>query len=133
MNFIFLVSDVISTLRIASRSHISSINLKIQKYTGFILTILYIQGFIARFNKLNGTYFRVYLKFLRSKPIITTIKIISKPSKRMYCTLAKLNLLVNNSNFSGFFILSTSKGLLTSDECLFRYHVSGEIILKIEF
>ena len=133
MNFAFLVADLVSILRVGSKSHLSSINVQVHKYTSIILTLLYIEGFVARFRKLSLRQYRVDLKYHNGRAIITSVKIISNPSKRMYCNLAKLTLLVNNSNFSGFYILSTSKGLLTSDDCLFRYHVSGEIVLKIEF
>jgi len=38
----------------------------------------------------------------------------------------------NNTNFSGFYILSTQKGLFTSDYCLLKGFLGGEVILKVE-
>lgn len=44
----------------------------------------------------------------------------------------KLMLKYSTNNFSGFYIISTSKGLLTSTECLLTSGVSGEVLLKVE-
>lgn len=33
--------------------------------------------------------------------------------------------------FSGFFILSTSKGLISSHEALTVFNISGEVLLKV--
>jgi hypothetical protein len=38
----------------------------------------------------------------------------------------------NRHNFSGFYIVSTQKGLYTSDYCLIKGLTGGEILLKVE-
>jgi hypothetical protein len=38
----------------------------------------------------------------------------------------------NNKNFSGFYIISTSNGLFSSNTCLLQKHISGEILIKVE-
>jgi hypothetical protein len=46
--------------------------------------------------------------------------------------LNKLNCKFNYNNFSGFYIVSTQKGLYTSDYCLLQARISGEVLLKVE-
>jgi len=47
-------------------------------------------------------------------------------------SLNKLANFYNNNNFAGFYIISTQKGLSTSDKCLLKNHMSGEILIKVE-
>lgn len=42
-----------------------------------------------------------------------------------------LSLVYSKNNFSGFYILSTSKGILTSNDCLLGQRIGGEVLLKI--
>jgi ribosomal protein S8 len=37
----------------------------------------------------------------------------------------------NKNNFSGYYIISTTKGIYTSDYCILEKHLSGEILIKI--
>jgi len=42
-----------------------------------------------------------------------------------------LSLVYGKDKFSGFYILSTSKGILTSNDCLLGQGIGGEVLLKI--
>jgi ribosomal protein S8 len=59
------------------------------------------------------------------------VKLISTPGKKVYWSLNKLSLKYNLNNFGGFYIISTSKGLITSHNCLLGNNLSGKILLKV--
>jgi ribosomal protein S8 len=128
----YIVADFVSRLNIASKGRFRSINVRLTKLTLDILDILYRNGIILKFriiSKLNCI--RVSLKYCKNAPVFFNMKIISKPGCRKFISLNRLSLLYNGHAFGGFFIISTSKGLLTSNDCLFSRRVSGELLLKI--
>lgn len=45
---------------------------------------------------------------------------------------SKLSQQYNIKNFSGFYIISTQKGLMTSEFCLLKERLSGEVLVKVE-
>jgi ribosomal protein S8 len=57
---------------------------------------------------------------------------VSKPGKRVYWTLTSLSKNYRKHALSSFYIISTSKGLLTSNEALLHKNISGEILCKIQ-
>lgn len=95
-----------------------------------LVHILYMQG-VLRAYKIENDYIEIYYKFHHSRHIITELKIISKPSNRCYRNLKRLAKHTNTYNFSGFYIISTQKGIFTSDYCLLQAHVCGEILIKV--
>jgi small subunit ribosomal protein S8 len=125
-----MLSDLICRLDVAARGHIKSIEVPISKLDLAVLDILYkhglIRGFLLKKNKI-----RVYLKYYGTKPVCK-LRLISKPSKKEYSSLHKLSLHYNNiTAFTGFYIISTNKGLLTSTDCLLNKAICGEILLKV--
>jgi ribosomal protein S8 len=54
---------------------------------------------------------------------------VSTPGRRMYLKCCKLHNILKKKD-SGFFILSTSKGLLTDEESLL-FKTGGEVLVKI--
>jgi len=67
------------------------------------------------------------LKYHGKKPVITDIKIMSKPGRRQYTSYKALRPVVNNFGYS---ILSTPKGLLTNKEAK-KLKIGGELLFNI--
>lgn len=96
-----------------------------------ILDILYTNGVIRSYRIIDMNKVRIYLKYnVRSYRI--KLSVVSTPGNKIYWSLNKLSQYYNKNNFSGFYIISTIKGLRTSDYCLINKMMGGEIILKIE-
>lgn len=57
---------------------------------------------------------KIFLKYTDNRPVINSIKFISKPSRRIYYSLNQIWKI--NSNKS-LFIFSTNKGLMTITDC----------------
>lgn len=84
MNYYHL-SDLIIRLKLAYKCHLISVKVLKNKFSVKFLYILYKIGIIRGFYILeNENNIIVYLKYKNKKPTIFDIKIVSKPSKRVY-------------------------------------------------
>jgi len=95
-----------------------------------LLKILYKNGVIRSYRILNQNKISVYFKY-NTCNIAFKLSIMSKPGHRIYWTMSNLVKNYNNNNFSGFYIISTNKGLYTSDVCLLQGYIGGEILFKV--
>ena len=82
-------------------------------------------GYIRSYNLRKGSIV-LNIRYFNDDPVIKLIKCVS--IWRVYWSCSKLKYMVNKTN--SIFLLSTSKGLLTSDKAIF-YGVGGEILLLI--
>lgn len=90
-----------------------------------ILNILIKEGFIKSYKLTQQNQLNIYLKYKQNHPIINQIKRLSKPSRRIYFKNKDLYKKMN-----GFYILSTSIGILTDMQAK-KLNVGGEVICKI--
>nr|YP_010394178.1 ribosomal protein S8 [Phytophthora tropicalis]DAZ88186.1 TPA_asm: ribosomal protein S8 [Phytophthora tropicalis] len=90
-----------------------------------ILNILVKEGFIKSYKINSKNQLDIYLKYRKNKAVITEIKRLSKPGKRLY--IANKDLYKKKT---GFYILSTSMGILTDLQAK-KLNVGGELICKI--
>ena len=128
-----ILSDVIARLSNAYNLHLSSIKVLKNNMTLNFLFLLYKQGLIRSFFILrNQKEILVYLKYKNKKPVIFEIKIVSKPSKRIYWSFSTLFLYYRKYSFSNIYILSTPKGLITSNDVIMKDFISGEVLCKIK-
>nr|YP_010118047.1 ribosomal protein S8 [Phytophthora fallax]QPN54097.1 ribosomal protein S8 [Phytophthora fallax] len=90
-----------------------------------ILNILVKEGFIKSYKINSKNQLDIYLKYKKNKAVLTKIKRLSKPGKRLY---------INNKDLykkkMGFYIISTSIGILTDLQAK-KLNVGGELICKI--
>lgn len=132
MNYYHL-SDLIIRLKLAYRCHLISIKVLKNKFSIKFLNILYKIGVIRGFYILeNENNILVYLKYKNKKATIFDIKVISKPSKRVYWNLELLSKNYRKHAISNFYIISTSRGLITSNEAILKHSISGEILCEIK-
>lgn len=95
-----------------------------------ILKLLWDEGFISgyRISLENNKKLEIFLKYQKTgKPIINSIKTISKPGKRIYYS-AKQIWKMNSSKL--FIIFSTNKGLKSITQCK-KFKLGGEPFLII--
>ena len=91
------------------------------------LNILWDEGFILGY-KIDHNILKIFLKYNNSKPVINTIKLISKPGHKIYY---RLNQLWKMDDMKGLIIISTNKGLMSLKNCK-KYKLGGKpfIIVK---
>ena len=132
MNY-YNLSDLIIRLKLAYKNHLISVKVLKNKLSIKFLNILYKIGIIRGFYILeNEKNILVYLKYKKKKATIFDIKVVSKPSKRVYWNLNLLSKNYRKHSISNFYIISTSKGLITSNEAILKYSLSGEILCEIK-
>ena len=90
-----------------------------------ILNILVKEGFIKSYKINSNNQIDIYLKYKKNKAVISDIKRLSKPGKRLYITNKNLY-----KKKTGFFLISTSIGILTNLQAK-KLNIGGELICKI--
>ncbi len=98
------------------------------KFKAEILKVLKREGFIEGFRwSKDRRRITVYLKYYQGKPVLTEVKRVSKPGRRVYVKATEVPWVLNGL---GIAIISTSRGVLSDRECR-RYKVGGELICYV--
>lgn len=81
-----------------------------------ILNVLWDEGFILGYkkSKSNQNMLKIFLKYQNNTPVINSIKMLSKPSLRIYYSVKQLWKLNTNN---GIIVMSTNKGFMSSNDC----------------
>jgi small subunit ribosomal protein S8 len=89
-----------------------------------LLKILWEEGFILGYtiNIHNPTQLKIFLKYNSNKPVINSIKIISKPSRKIYYSVKQIWKIDSSKNF---IIFSTNQGLKSIIDCK-KLKIGGE-------
>jgi small subunit ribosomal protein S8 len=122
---------LLNSIKNASMTNTDLVCVNSNKLVQSVIKILYREGLILSFkvrrkeNYLNNTSeVLVYLKYHFEKSNLTRLKIISSPSRKIHISYKNMTRI---SCKGRVVIFSTTKGLLTLDEC--RKHRVGGILL----
>ncbi|MCX6737207.1 MAG: 30S ribosomal protein S8 [Candidatus Parcubacteria bacterium] len=124
------ISDMLTRLRNAIAVKHTNTKLPYSKLKLAILEILAKEGMVGEVSKVGrGTTksLEVTLKYDDGQSVIHEVERISKPSNRIYL---KATDIYSPKNRYGFYIISTSKGLMTSKDAR-KNHLGGEVLLSI--
>lgn len=93
------------------------------------LKIMWDEGFILGYSidSKNSSKLKIFLKYSSGKPVINSIKLISKPSKRVYWSI---NQIWKIDSSKTFIVFSTNKGLKTIMDCK-KLNIGGEPYIVI--
>lgn len=108
----------------------SVISCPVSKLRENILQILKNEGYILSYSKVKeGSVerFDIHLKYHFSNAVVSEIKVISKPGKRVYCSADKIPLVKNGL---GMIVLSTSQGVMIDHDARTK-KLGGEVLFKI--
>lgn len=92
-----------------------------------VASLLEKKGFLSYLEERKETLF-LHIKVVKKTPVIVDVELVSKPSLRVYWKVEDLKKGLKKG--PGIYILSTPKGVLSSDEAL-KKNVGGEVIAKI--
>jgi len=99
-----------------------------------ILKTLEREGFIMgyRLNSINQKRFHIdiHLKYINNEPVIRELVLISKARKEIFVKYETLLEFQKRYSFK-ILVLSTSKGIISSQEAISTYFVGGKILFKI--
>jgi small subunit ribosomal protein S8 len=125
------VADYLSRLRNAISAKHDKVDIPASKVKLEITRILKEEGYIQNYKvqeeeKKQGTI-RVFLKYSDGTPVITGLKQVSKPGRRIYSNKDKIPKVVGGL---GIAIVSTSRGIMTGDNS-HKTGVGGEVLCQV--
>lgn len=125
------IADMFIRLRNAQNVNNPSVSMPSSKFKVQLAKVLEEEGYINGF-EVEGDAVKpqltIALKYFRDKPVISTIKRVSKPSLKVYRSSSRLPKVLGGL---GVAIISTSKGLMT-DKKARSIGEGGEIICYVE-
>ena len=125
------VADMLTRVRNANMVGHERVEIPASKLKMEITRTLHEEGYIRNYRWIDDSkqgILRIYLKYGEGKEkVITGLKRISKPGRRVY---AKADQLPNVYGNLGVAILSTSQGIKTASECR-KSGIGGEVLCYI--
>jgi len=93
------------------------------------LKILWQEGFILgyKIDSKDPNLLKIFLKYYNDRPAINSLKVISKPSRRIYFSSKQIWKIDSSKSF---IIFSTSKGLKTLLDCK-KLKIGGEPVIVV--
>lgn len=130
MNLTDPLGDMLTRIRNAQMRGRSAVVSPSSKLRENVLNVLeregYIRGF-AEIEKDGRRELEIQLKYFDGAPVISEIKRVSKPGRRVYSAVKDLPLVRNGLGIS---VLSTPKGVM-SDADARAQNVGGEILFRV--
>lgn len=124
------ISDMITKIRNAQNSNITMVKVYHSKIKENILKILKEEHFIEKYDVIENNKKKeiiIHLKYHNKMPVISHIKRISKPSRRIYIKAEDIKPVLNNRGIS---IISTSKGIVNNKQAK-KLGLGGEMLLEV--
>lgn len=131
MNLTDPLGDMLTRIRNAQLRGKTRVVTPVSKLRRRVLDVLQAEGFIRGYAEVTPeggfTRFEIELKYFEGVPVISEIKRVSKPGRRVY---SKVNELPSVRNGLGISILSTPQGVMSDAEARQR-NVGGEILCQV--
>ncbi len=125
------IADMLTRVRNAGRAGHRTVDLPASNVKREIARILLEQGYVEKVFVVSDDkqgMLRLYLRYGRDGlPLIHGLTRISKPGLRKYSNVRKMNRVLNGL---GVAIVSTSKGVMTDEECR-NSGVGGEVLCHV--
>ncbi len=122
------VADMLTRIRNANKARFEKVDIPSSKLKINIARILRDEGYIRNYKEIEDNkqgILQIFLKYdSNRKPVVSEIRRISKPSRRIYVNKDDIPRIKSGL---GLAILSTSKGLLADKEAR-KQGIGGEII-----
>lgn len=130
MSHTYPVADMITRIRNALLARLGIIEIPHSKIKEAILEVMTGEGFINGFRVVKRgekKYIYVSLKYVDNEPVITELRCISKPGRRVYIGYDRIR---QHTPGYGIAILSTPKGIMSGHKAL-RERLGGELICTV--
>jgi small subunit ribosomal protein S8 len=131
MSFTDPIGDLITRIRNAQVLGRATVRTPSSNMRKAVLEVLkregYIKGYEVRQVSSCMDEIEIELKYVEDRPVISEIARISKPGRRVYEQISKLQKIRNGLGIS---ILSTSRGVLSDHEAR-QQNVGGEVLIKV--
>ena len=125
------LGDMLTRIRNGQTTNKKVVDAPASRFRKNVLEVLKREGFIRNFEekeiKPGINSFEIELKYYNGKPVITEIKRVSKPGRRVYSSIKNLQKTYNGLGIS---ILSTPRGVMSDNEAR-EANVGGEVLCTI--
>lgn len=119
------VGDFITRVKNAALADVKEIRVRKTKLIESVAKALEREGFLSEVKKEKDDLV-VKLAYAKKEPILISLELVSKPGLRIYETVEELE----SKKGPEIYILSTSKGVLSSNEAV-KKNIGGEVIAKV--
>ena len=130
MNISDPLGDMLTRIRNAQMRGMSKVVTPSSKLRIRVLEVLINEGFIRGYTEVEKDGHKnidIELKYYEGQPVISEIKRVSKPGRRVYSSVSDIPLVRNGLGIS---ILSTPKGVM-SDNSARSENVGGEVLCRV--
>jgi len=123
------IADMLTRIRNASAVKKAEVAIPFSKIKMAIAQTLVKEGYLEKAEKSKDKIPQliITLKYENRKPVIHSLKRVSKPGQRRYVKNSEINKVLNGF---GIAIISTPKGIMTGWEAA-RNKIGGEIICEV--
>ncbi len=125
------IADMLTRIRNAQTARHETVTLETSIMKKSIAQILLDEGYIAAFEEVDGAVNKnlvISLKYVnKNQKVITGLKRISKPGRRIYASCEELPKVLGGL---GIVIVSTSKGVITDREAR-KLGIGGEVLAYV--
>ena len=125
------LGDMLTRIRNGQTTNKKVVDAPASRFRKNVLEVLKREGFIRNFEEKEMrpgiNFFEIELKYYNGKPVITEIKRVSKPGRRVYSSIKNLQKTYNGLGVS---ILSTPRGVMSDNEAR-EANVGGEVLCTI--
>lgn len=125
------LGDMLTRIRNGQRANKSVVTVPASKMRGNVLDVLQREGYIRGYSwsevREGIAELAVELKYSEGQPVIREINRVSKPGRRVYAGIRKLQPFYNGL---GIAILSTPRGVMSDSEAR-AANVGGEILCQV--
>ena len=125
------LGDMLTRIRNGQTTNKKVVDAPASRFRKNVLEVLKREGFIRNFEEKEMrpgiNFFEIELKYYNGKPVITEIKRVSKPGRRVYSSIKNLQ---KKYNGLGISILSTPRGVMSDNEARVA-NVGGEVLCTI--
>ena len=125
------LGDMITRIRNGQSTKKKIVDAPASRFRKNVLEVLKREGYIRDFSEIEKqpgiNFFEIQLKYYEGRPVISEIKRVSKPGRRVYSRATSIPKVLNGL---GLAILSTSKGVMSDAEAT-KNNLGGEIICRI--
>lgn len=132
MGMIDPIADMLTRIRNANKARFKSVNVHMSRTNLNIAKVLKKAGYVGGYENVKDekgySMLKIVLKYPDSKcTVITGIKRVSKPGRRVYVAADSIPKVLNGYGIS---VLSTSSGVITDEEAR-ELNVGGEVICNV--
>ena len=125
------LGDMLTRIRNGQTTNKKIVDAPASRFRKNVLEVLKREGFIRNFEEKvmrpGINFFEIELKYYNGKPVISEIKRVSKPGRRVYSSIKNLQKTYNGLGIS---ILSTPRGIMSDNEAR-EANVGGEVLCTI--